>query len=155
MTGARGSLPISNRERGKFNLGTDSLTAWEGAFLKWKGGSGVEVLATVVFHREWQRPVLMGVTVGYRTVVVQTTYGAHPCFANTLTINACNTLLAHSADCCAFCQCELDYTEPEPSLPEQPALSRIHIIAANGLGKPLVLQLHASAGHPTVFRLAG
>ena len=47
MTGARGNLPISNRERGQFNFGTDSLAAWEGAFLKWKGGSDVEVLATV------------------------------------------------------------------------------------------------------------
>ena len=38
-----------------------------------------------LFPWEWQRPILRGVTIRHRTVVVKTTYGAHPRLAKTLT----------------------------------------------------------------------
>ena len=64
--------------------------------MKSKGGSDVELLAVVnnrVFPGEWQRPALRGVAVGHSTVVVQSTYGAHPRLAKTLIEDAWNTLL--------------------------------------------------------------
>ena len=70
---------------------TDPVRAWEETFLGWRGSNDIQLLAVIdnrVFPQEWQRPHMRGVTVGHRTIVVKTTYGAHPRLAKTFTDNA-------------------------------------------------------------------
>ena len=117
-----------------------------------KGGK-VHLLAIVdnrVFPQDWQRPTMNGVSVGHRTTVVKTMYGAHPRLANTLTENAWGQLSAmvYRVDCCAIGECGLHYTEPLPSLPARRRLLQRQIVMAQDVRKPLVLHLRAGKGHP-------
>ena len=93
---------------------------------------------------------MSGVTVGHRTTVVKTTYGAHHRLAKTLTENAWSQLsaLVYSVDYCAIGECGLDYTEPLPSLPAQRRLFQRQVVMAQDLRKSLVLHLRAGKGHP-------
>ena len=103
------------------------------------------------FPGEWQWPVLRGITVGHCTVVVHT--ANWPRLSPRTPGKRC---LSGFTDCCAIGECELDYTEPLPSLPARRALFMRQIIVAKELGKPLVLHLHVGAGHPIsdVMRLS-
>ena len=140
------------RGAGQSMFRTDPVRAWEETFLGWRGSNDIQLLAVIdnrVFPQELQRPHMRGVTVGHRTIVVKTTYGAHPRLAKTFTDNAWGQLSAmiYSVDCCAVGECGLDYTEPVSSLPAQRRLFQKQIVIAESLRKPLVLHLRPGKGH--------
>ena len=102
--------------------------AWEAAFASYQRDSAERYslpidLAAVVDNRgfpgDWARPAMRGIIDNHKTVVVKTTYGAHPRLAKSITERAGSTLetRTHSRDCCAIGECGLDYTEPAHSLP--------------------------------------
>ena len=134
------------------------IHAWEAAFASYQRDSAeryslfIDLAAVVdnrVFPGDWARPAMRGITVNLKTVVVKTTYGAHPRLAKPITEQAWSTLEAriHSRDCCAIGECVLEYTEPAHSLPGQRQLFQQQVILAHQLKKPLLLHQRRNNEH--------